>query len=162
MGLSKEQIDKIKKDRAAKKRMMADRLRYVVGMQSVPAIMIMVGVLVGSAYYLKSEALAVVTGLVSTVTLGLINVLQQMTAPPEKPSDAAEANRAANHSLEKLMDYVLSKSPLKVKLNDKVVEVGGDGATTCEMKTDKDTLYGKDEPLEGNYLNKNPKKKGKI
>ena len=145
--LSKEEIDKIKKDRAVKKRMMADSLRYYVGIQSVPAIMIMVGVLVGSAYYLKSEALAVVTGLVSTVTLGLINVLQQMTAPPEKPSDAAEANKAANHSLEKLMDYVLAKTPMKLKLNDKFVEVGGDGATTCELQTEKDAVWGKDVPL---------------
>ena len=145
--LSKEEIDKIKKDRAVKKRMMADSLRYYVGIQSVPAIMIMVGVLVGSAYYLKSEALAVVTGLVSTVTLGLINVLQQMTAPPEKPSDAAKANEAANHSLEKLMDYVLTKAPMKVKLNDKVVEVGGDGGTTCELKNDKDQVWGSDKPL---------------
>ena len=62
--------------------------------------MIMVGVLVGSAYYLKSEALAVVTGLVSTVTLGLINVLQQMTAPPEKPSDIARASDNLHHAHE--------------------------------------------------------------
>jgi len=145
--LNREEVEKIKKDRAAKKRMMADSLRYYVGIQSVPAIMVMVGVLVGSAYYLKSEALAVVTGLVSTVTLGLINVLQQMTAPAEKESDAAKANEAANHSLEKLMDYVLTKAPMKVKLNDKVVEVGGDGGTTCELQTDKDAVWGKDKPL---------------
>ena len=159
--LTKEEINQIKKDRATKKRMMADSLRYYVGIQSVPAIMIMVGVLVGSAYYLKSEALAVVTGLVSTVTLGLINVLQQMTAPPEKPSDAAKANESANHALEKLMDYVLSKTPIKLKLNDKFVEVGGDGVTTCEMDTEKDTLYGKDNPLEGNYFDDKRRKKGK-
>ena len=146
MALSKEEIDKLKKDRAVKKRMMADSLRYYVGIQSVPAIMIMVGVLVGSAYYLKSEALAVVTGLVSTVTLGLINVLQQMTAPPEKPTDAAEANKAANHALEKLMDYVLNKAPVSVKLNDKEVTIG-DGGTVCEMETEKDTVWGSDKPL---------------
>ena len=160
MALSKEEIDRIKKDRATKKRMMADSLRYYVGIQSVPAIMIMVGVLVGSAYYLKSEALAVVTGLVSNVTLGLINVLQQMTAPPDKPTDAAEANKAANHALEKLMDYVLNKAPVKVRLNDKEVIIG-DNETICEMETEKDTVYGKDEPLEGNYFNDKPKKKGK-
>ncbi len=99
--LTREEIEAKKKERATKKRMMADRLRYVVGMQSVPAIMIMVGVLVGSAYYLKSEALAVVTGLVSTVTLGLINVLQQMTALPDKPSDIARASDNLHHAHEK-------------------------------------------------------------
>ena len=81
-NLSHEEIQQIKKERATAKRLMIDRLRLWVGIFSVPAIMIMVGTLVGSAYYLKSEALAVVTGLVSTVTLGLINVLQQMTAQP--------------------------------------------------------------------------------
>jgi cytochrome c biogenesis protein CcdA len=146
MAMSKEEIDQIKKDRATKKRMMADSLRYYVGIQSVPAIMVMVGVLVGSAYYLKSEALAVVTGLVSTVTLGLINVLQQMTAPAERPSDAAKANEAANHALEKLMDYVLNKAPVSVKLNDKEVTIG-DSGTICEMETEKDTVWGKDKPL---------------
>ena len=152
--LSKEQIDKIKKDRNMAKRLMADSLRYWVGILSVPSIMIMVGTLVASAYYLKSEALAVVTGLVSTVTLGLINVLQQMTAPPEKPSDAAKANENTFHAFEKFIDYVLATPPMNVKLNDKEVSVGGDGTTTCEMKTDKDTLYGRDEPLKGKYKGK--------
>ena len=82
--LDKDQIAAIKKKRARDQRLMQDRLRFWVGVFSVPSILIMVGVLVGSAYYLKSEALAVVTGLVSTVTLGLINVLSSMTAPPEK------------------------------------------------------------------------------
>ena len=73
--LDKDQVAAIKKKRARDQRLMQDRLRFWVGVFSVPSILIMVGVLVGSAYYLKSEALAVVTGLVSTVTLGLINVL---------------------------------------------------------------------------------------
>ena len=76
MGMDREQIEEIKRKRAAEKRLMIDSLRKNVGTLAVPSIMIMVGTLVGSAYYLKSEALAVVTGLVSTVTLGLINVLQ--------------------------------------------------------------------------------------
>ena len=99
--LTREEIQLKKEQRATAKRMMADSLRYWVGIQSVPAIMIMVGVLVGSAYYLKSEALAVVTGLVSTVTLGLINVLQQMTAKADKPSDIAKASDNLHHAHEK-------------------------------------------------------------
>ena len=98
--LTREEIEQKKKERATAKRLMADSLRYWVGILSVPSIMIMVGTLVASAYYLKSEALAVVTGLVSTVTLGLINVLQQMTAPPEKPSDIARASDNLHHAHE--------------------------------------------------------------
>ena len=62
--LTKDQIAQKKKERAVARRLMIDRLRFWVGVFSVPSIMIMVGILVGSAYYLKSEALAVVTGLV--------------------------------------------------------------------------------------------------
>ena len=102
---TKEEIENIKAKRSAEKRLMIDSLRKNVGTLAVPSIMIMVGTLVGSAYYLKSEALAVVTGLVSTVTLGLINVLQQMTAPPEKPSSIAKASDNLHHAVEKSMEF---------------------------------------------------------
>ena len=50
--LSKEEIDKIKRDRATAKRLMQDSLRYWVGILSIPSIVLMVGTLVASAYYL--------------------------------------------------------------------------------------------------------------
>ena len=99
--ITREEIEHKKKERATAKRMMQDSLRWWVGFQSVPSIMIMVGTLVGSAYYLKSEALAVVTGLVATVTMGLINVLTQMTAPSEKPSELAKSSDNLHHAHEK-------------------------------------------------------------
>ena len=99
--ITREEIQAKKKERATAKRMMQDSLRWWVGFQSVPSIMIMVGTLVGSAYYLKSEALAVVTGLVATVTMGLINVLTQMTAPSEKPSELAKSSDNLHHAHEK-------------------------------------------------------------
>jgi len=113
---TKEEIEAIKAKRASEKRLMIDSLRKNVGTLAVPSIMIMVGTLVGSAYYLKSEALAVVTGLVSTVTLGLINVLQQMTAPPEKPSDIAKASENLHHANEKHIDYQNSQLELVFNL----------------------------------------------
>ena len=48
--LTREQINDLKKKRATQKRMMQDSLRYWVGILSVPSILIMVAVLVGSAY----------------------------------------------------------------------------------------------------------------
>ena len=100
--LNKEQVAAIKRKRATAQRLMQDRLRFWVGVFSVPSILIMVGVLVGSAYYLKSEALAVVTGLVATVTMGLINVLTQMTAPPEK-EDSVLTLAKENAHLQEMM-----------------------------------------------------------
>ena len=139
--LTKEEIDAIKRKRASEKRLMIDKLRLWVGIFSVPSIMIMVGTLVASAYFLKSEALAVVTGLVSTVTLGLINVLQQMTAPPEKESDARHANDNLTAITDKLTDNAIAQKPMKIKLNDKSVQVGDNG-TECKVDTEADEMYG--------------------
>ena len=85
--LTKEQIAEIKRKRNLQKRLMTEQLRLYVGYASVPAIMIMVGTLVASAHYLSGETLAVVSSMVSTVTMGLIQILQQMTAPPEKENE---------------------------------------------------------------------------
>ena len=85
MALSKEEILKKKKERAAAKRLMIDKLRFWVGVFSVPTILIMACMLIASAYFLGESQLAVVTGLISTITIGLINVLNGMVAPhPQK------------------------------------------------------------------------------
>ena len=140
--LTKEQIADIKRKRATQKRMMQDRLRYVVGMQSVPAIMIMVGVLVGSAYYLKSESLAVVSGLVATVTMGLINVLQQMTAPPEKESEMSKALTETNE----LLKQQLQKKSGRVIMDRNKIEWDNEGMD-IESNTPESPIYGDDKPL---------------
>ena len=144
--LSKEEIDAIKAKRASEKRLMIDSLRKNVGTLAVPSIMIMVGTLVGSAFYLKSEALAVVTGLVSTVTLGLINVLQQMTAPPEKPSDIAKASENLHHAIEKQMDYNSSQLTLIMNLLY-AMSIG-----------EKNSLYGNDKKIKKDLIDEILKK----
>lgn len=152
MGMDREQIEEIKRKRAAEKRLMIDSLRKNVGTLAVPSIMIMVGTLVGSAYYLKSEALAVVTGLVSTVTLGLINVLQQMTAPPEKPSDIARASDNLHHAVEKQIAYSAEQFQFMLKLFQQMV--GG--------KIDE--LYGNNDKPDSDLIDeviKSSKKRGK-
>ena len=152
MGMDREQIEEIKRKRAAEKRLMIDSLRKNVGTLAVPSIMIMVGTLVGAAYYLKSEALAVVTGLVSTVTLGLINVLQQMTAPPEKPSDIARASDNLHHAVEKQIAYSAEQFQFMLKLFQQMV--GG--------KIDE--LYGNNDKPDSDLIDeviKSSKKRGK-
>tara|TARA_R110000824_G_scaffold54044_7_gene149253 strand:- start:579 stop:1043 length:465 start_codon:yes stop_codon:yes gene_type:complete len=131
--ITREEIEHKKKERATAKRMMQDSLRWWVGFQSVPSIMIMVGTLVGSAYYLKSEALAVVTGLVATVTMGLINVLTQMTAPSEKPSELAKSSDNLHHAHEKELSNTHKQMTSLIELL----------AETISEKIDP--LYNKDE-----------------
>ena len=48
--LSKEEILAKKKERAAAKRLMIDKLRFWVGVFSVPTILIMACMLIGAAY----------------------------------------------------------------------------------------------------------------
>ena len=143
MAMSKDQIADIKRKRARDQRLMQDRLRFWVGVFSVPSIMIMVGVLVGSAYYLKSEALAVVTGLVSTVTLGLINVLQQMTAPPEKEDSVLTLAKENAHLQEKMADSLMNDKSAEIMMDKNHIKIGGNGMKVA-TSNDKDLIWGND------------------
>ena len=148
--LDKDQIAAIKKKRARDQRLMQDRLRFWVGVCSVPSILIMVGVLVGSAYYLKSEALAVVTGLVSTVTLGLINVLSSMTAPPEKEDSVLTLAKENAHLQEMMAKNLMQKERAKIKMDRNQVEINGNGID-AQCETPESATYGDDPPFKGKY-----------
>ena len=67
--MSKEEIARKKKERAAAKRLMIDKLRFWVGVFSVPTILIMACMLIGAAYYLGESQLAVVTGLITNCAI---------------------------------------------------------------------------------------------
>ena len=144
--LTKEQIEDIKKKRATAKRMMQDRLRYVVGMQAVPAIIVMVGTMVASAYYLKSESVAVISAMISSVVMGLINVLQQMTAPPTPPSAIEQAHKDTSHSLDKLIDHSIQTKNMRMKMDRNTLEINGDGVE-MESHIPEHPVYGDDKPL---------------
>ena len=75
MAPSKQEVEAIKKKRAADRRLMIDKLRFWVGVFSVPTILVMACMLIGAAYYLGESQLAVVVGLISTITMGLITSL---------------------------------------------------------------------------------------
>ena len=148
MGLTKEEIDNIKRKRATAKRLMQDSLRYWVGILSIPSIVLMVGTLVASAYYLKSESLAVVSGLVATVTMGLITVLQQMTAPPELPSEMSKALEDLNHTLDKTVDHLITqeRQEAEISMDKNHIKIGGNGMKVA-TSNDKDLVWCNDRPL---------------
>tara|TARA_Y100001963_G_scaffold124300_1_gene174999 strand:- start:358 stop:819 length:462 start_codon:yes stop_codon:yes gene_type:complete len=144
--LTKEEIARKKKERAVARRLMIDRLRFWVGVFSVPSIMIMVAILVGSAYYLKSEALAVVTGLVSTVTLGLINVLQQMTAPPTPDDPVLQLAKENAHTQEILVKNLMDQQKsAEISMDKNHIKIGGNGMKIA-TSNDKDLVWGNDKP----------------
>ena len=146
MGLSHEEIKKIKKDRATAKRLMTERMRVYVAYTSVPAIMIMVGTLVASAYFLKSEALAVVTAMVSTVTMGMINILQQMTAPPDKENDVVTIAKEVAHTTDKMVDNLINQDKsAEIMMDKNHIKIGGNGVSVA-TSNDKDLVWGDDKP----------------
>ena len=143
--MTKEEIDKIKKERNLQKRLMSEKMRNFVAYTSVPAIMVMVGTLVASAYYLKSESLAVVSGLVSTVTMGLINVLTQMTAPPEKENDVVTIAKEVAHTTDKMVDNLMKQDKsAEIMMDKNHIKIGGGGVKVA-TSNDKDLLWGNDE-----------------
>ena len=141
--LTKEQIAAKKKERMAAKRLMIDKLRFWVGVCSVPTILIMACMLIGAAYYLGESQLAVVTGLISTITIGLINVLNGMVVPPAPEDPLAVVAKDLVHHLQ---DQANNQKDLEVKMDRNEIKIGGNGMK-MESKTPESPLWGDDKPL---------------
>tara|TARA_R100000084_G_C4599082_1_gene122314 strand:- start:38 stop:484 length:447 start_codon:yes stop_codon:yes gene_type:complete len=144
--LSKEEILAKKKERAAAKRLMIDKLRFWVGVFSVPTILIMACMLIGAAYYLGESQLAVVTGLISTITIGLINVLNGMVVPPAPEDPLAVVAKDLVHHLQDQ-----AQKDMEVSMDRNTIKIGGNGVKV-DSKTPKNPIWGDDKPI---------KKKGK-
>ena len=142
-NLSKQEIEAKKKERAAAKRLMIDKLRFWVGVFSVPTILIMSCMLIGSAYYLGESQLAVVTGLISAITIQLLNVLNGMVAPPAPEDPLAVVAKDLVHHLQ---DQANNQKDMEVSMDRNKIKIGGNG-----MKVDSQTpahpLYGDDKPF---------------
>ena len=148
--MSKEEIAKKKKERMAAKRLMIDKLRFWVGVFSVPTILIMACMLIGAAYYLGESQLAVVTGLISTITIGLINVLNGMVVPPAPEDPLAVVAKDLVHHLQ---DQANNQKDMEVSMDRNKIKIGGNGVK-MESTTPSDPIWGDDVPL-------TKKKKGK-
>ena len=146
MALSKEEIAAKKKERAAAKRLMIDKLRFWVGVFSVPTILIMACMLIASAYFLGESQLAVVTGLISTITIGLINVLNGMVAPPPPEDPLATVAKDLVHHMQDQ-----ANKDMEVSMDRNKIKIGGNGVK-MESNTPKHPVWGDDKPI---------KKKGK-
>jgi len=137
MGMSKQEIEQKKKERMAAKRLMIDKLRFWVGVFSVPTILIMACMLIASAYYLGESQLAVVTGLISTITIGLINVLNGMVAPPPPEDPLATVAKDLVHHLQE------NSKSAEIMMDKNHIKIGGNGMKVA-TSNDKDLIWGKD------------------
>jgi len=141
MTPSKHEIEQKKKERAAARRLMIDKLRFWVGVFSVPTILIMACMLIGAAYYLGESQLAVVTGLISTITLGLINVLTSMVAPPPPEDPLATVAKDLVHHLQDQ-----SQKDMEVSMDRNKIKIGGNGMKV-DSQTPESPIWGDDKPF---------------
>tara|TARA_Y100001937_G_scaffold63022_1_gene86502 strand:- start:550 stop:996 length:447 start_codon:yes stop_codon:yes gene_type:complete len=139
--LTKEKIAEIKRKRAADRRLMIDKLRFWVGVFSVPTILIMACMLIAAAYYLGESQLAVVTGLISTITLGLINVLTSMVAPPPPEDPLATVAKDLVHHLQDQ-----AQKDMEVSMDRNKIKIGGNGVKV-NSETPENPIWGDDKPL---------------
>tara|TARA_X000001388_G_scaffold31793_1_gene22505 strand:- start:4283 stop:4735 length:453 start_codon:yes stop_codon:yes gene_type:complete len=139
--MSKEDIAQKKKERMAAKRLMIDKLRFWVGVFSVPTILIMACMLIGAAYYLGESQLAVVTGLISTITIGLINVLNGMVVPPAPEDPLAVVAKDLVHHLQDQ-----AQKDMEVSMDRNTIKIGGNGVK-MESKTPESPVWGDDKPM---------------
>ena len=139
-NLSKEEIERKKKERMAQKRLMIDRLRFWVGVFSVPTILIMACMLIGAAYYLGESQLAVVTGLISTITIGLINVLNGMVVPPPPEDPLAVVAKDLVHHMQE------QNKSAEIMMDKNHIKIGGYGMKVA-TSNDKDLVWGDDKPF---------------
>ena len=135
--MSKQEIEQKKKERAAAKRLMIDKLRFWVGVFSVPTILIMACMLIAAAYYLGESQLAVVTGLISTITIGLINVLNGMVAPPTPEDPLATVAKDLVHHLQE------NSKSAEIMMDKNHIKIGGNGMKVA-TSNEKDLIWGND------------------
>tara|TARA_R100001594_G_scaffold77306_1_gene111915 strand:- start:1305 stop:1727 length:423 start_codon:yes stop_codon:yes gene_type:complete len=135
--MSKHEIEQKKKERAAAKRLMIDKLRFWVGVFSVPTILIMACMLIAAAYYLGESQLAVVTGLISTITIGLINVLNGMVAPPTPEDPLAIVAKDLVHHLQE------QNKSAEIMMDKNHIKIGGNGMKVA-TSNEKDLIWGND------------------
>ena len=80
--------------------------------------------------------------------MGLINVLQQMTAPPELPSEMSKALDGLNHTLDKTVDHLMKQErpDTEISMDKNHISIGGNGMKVA-TSNEKNLVWGDDKPL---------------
>ena len=126
--MNKQDLETLQKKRAAKQRLMKDRAMVWVSMLALPSICLMVGALIYSAKTLGESQLAVISGLVSSVTIGLITVLQRITGAEKEDPLVSIAKELVTHITD------ANEGSKEIIMDDKSIRIQG-----------KDLVWGKDK-----------------
>ena len=136
--MTREQIDKKKKERAMAKRLMIDRLRMYLGICSPFLLTTMVIALIWSAQVLEESKLAVVTGLISTISISLLSLLHGISVPHQEDPMASLSKE--------LVEFIKkNNSGTEVRMDKNYVSIGKDGHSKVVTSNDKDLIYGEDK-----------------
>ena len=139
INFSKTEIDIKKAKRMAEQRLLKDKAMYIISMLSLPAIVVMVGALIFSAMKLQESSLAVVSGLVSSVTIGLISILMKLSGA-DKPDPLVEICKD-------LIGHLTEDSSKEFIIDDKSIRVvkGRNGTHSSAVGNKADLVWGNDE-----------------
>ena len=133
--LSEVQMDnKMEKKRNAEKRLMEARAKHWVSVLALPSICLMVASLIYSAQTLGESQLAVISGLVSSVTVGLITVLQGITGAQKEDPVLSIARE--------LVSQVRDNGCKEIIMDDKSIRIQG---KDTKMVQGKNLIYGNDK-----------------
>ena len=129
-------IEELKRKKNAQQRIMLDRAKMVVSMWALPSICLMVGALIYSAKTLGESQLAVISGLVSSVTIGLITVLQRITGAEKEDPLVSIAKELVTHITD------ANEGSKEIIMDDKSIRIQGKDSKIVQGKN---LIYGNDK-----------------
>ena len=134
--MNKQDLEALQKKRSAKQRIMKDRAIYIVSILALPSICLMVGALIYSAKTLGESQLAVISGLVSSVTIGLITVLQRITGAEKEDPLVSIAKELVAHITD------ANEGSKEIIMDDKSIRIQGKDSKIVQGKN---LIYGNDK-----------------
>ena len=134
--MNKQDLEALQKKRSAKQRIMKDWAIYIVSILDLPSICLMVGALIYSAKTLGESQLAVISGLVSSVTIGLITVLQRITGAEKEDPLVSIAKELVTHITES------NEGSKEIIMDDKSISIQGKDSKIVQGKN---LIYGNDK-----------------
>ena len=134
--MNKQDLETLQKKRAAKQRLMKDRAMVWVSMLALPSICLMVGALIYSAKTLGESQLAVISGLLSSVSIGLITVLQRITGAEKEDPLVSIAKELVTHITD------ANEGSKEIIMDDKSIRIQGKDSKIVQGKN---LIYGNDK-----------------
>ena len=145
MTMTDEQIDKIKRKRARDTRILRDKAAVQIAKFSLPTIILLFGGLVGSILYIEDASMiAVIASSVSSVSMALIGILNNMTGVKDKEDPIVSIIKMQSDLNKSLIDHLKSdkNKSTELSLDNNAIKIV-DGHVKANVG--KDLLYGDDK-----------------